>query len=66
MEIKIHLDTYEKSSTKMYESSGLHVLLTTTGAQLGPGSFDEVSYDLNQLESYRDIGYFQISSERES
>lgn len=50
----------------MYESSGLHVLLTTTGAQLGPGSFDEVSYDLNQLESYRDIGYFQISSERES
>ena len=25
----------------MYESSGLHVLLTTTGAQLGPGSFDE-------------------------
>ena len=50
----------------MYESSGLHVLLTTTGAQLEPGSFDEVSYDLNQLESYRDIGYFQISSERES
>ena len=40
----------------MYESSGLHVLLTTTGAQLGPGSFDESRLVMTFLISLRVTG----------
>ena len=44
----------------MYESSGSHVLLTTNGAQLGPGSFDESRLVMTFLINLRVTGIWVI------
>ena len=55
-----------KSSSSTYESSGSQFCRTTPGIESEPGAFDEsrFHYLFNQLGSYRNIIWFQISSRR--